>query len=143
RFVAFGVLVALLGLEAIRLNPQPGIDVWRIQMNGAELLVHEGKNPYVWARARDTAPGVHAVVPYVYPPTSLYAGTLGFLVGHDTRYAMVAAIVSAGIGIRWLTRGRIRDPDRDLPSVLEDAPALFFWLTPILPIIVELAWIDP
>jgi hypothetical protein len=144
RFVLFALAVLGLGVLAIRLDPRPPIDVWHIQVRGIEVLL-EGKDPYVWAQVPDTDPESNFVVPYVYPPPALYAGTLAWVVARDPRYAMLAAIVVTGFGLRAITATpwRARSELPSVPSVLEDAPALVFWLTPVLPVVVELAWIDP
>ena len=140
RFFLVALAVAGLGVLAIRLDPRPPIDVWHIQMRGIEVLL-DGKDPYVWAQVPDTDPESNFVVPYVYPPPTLYAGIVAYVVARDPRYAMLAAILVAGFALRAIAqRARGRE---DLPSVLEDAPALVFWLTPVLPVVVELAWIDP
>lgn len=137
RFALVGLAVLAAGLDVIRVSPSPYIDVWTIQMAGADALEH-GKNPFVGITVGDTGPG-RAPVPYVYPPTILYFGMLGRLIGHDTRYANLLAIIGAGVLLRMVSRrGRYA-----LPAMVEDAPALAVWFMPKLFFILEQAWIDP
>jgi hypothetical protein len=138
RLVGFTLLAALTGLAVLRVSPSPMIDVWTLQMKGAEALLH-GQNPFATVTVEDTDPESSFTVPYVYPPTALYVGALGILVGRDVRLTMVAAVVVAGLAIQFVAR---RAP-RPLPSLVRDAPMLFFWLTPILPLVLELSWLDP
>ncbi len=143
RFAGFAVLLLALGVLAIATDPAPPIDVWAIQTRGVDLLL-AGKNPYVWAAVPDTDPENDFTVPYVYPPTALYAGVLGKLLGGDVRYAMLLAVFASGFALRAVARGISRSrAGADFPSILEDAPALFFWQSPIVLFVIELAWIDP
>jgi hypothetical protein len=57
----------------------------------------------------------------------------------DVRYAMLAAMVLAGVGMRFIT-GHAR---AELPAIAEDAPALYLWLMPKLFFILEQSWVDP
>jgi hypothetical protein len=109
-------------------------------MRGVEVL-REGKNPFVWATVEDTDPEQDFVNPYNYPPMTLYWGIVSVLLGGDVRYGNLFAVVLAGILVRFIAR--VRAKDAGLPAIVEDAPALVFWLTPLLAMILELAWIDP
>ena len=138
RFAALGALVLAAGLATLHVSPAPGIDVWDLQNRGALALLR-GENPYVTVTVPDTDPENVMIIPYVYPPTALYAGVLGLVIGGDVRFAMLAAVMITGFALRSIAR---RSP-LSLPSVAEDAPALFFWLTPVLCLVLELSWIDP
>lgn len=142
RFALFGVLVCVAGVSAIRLSRSPDIDVWTIQMRGVEVLL-EGKNPYTWATVPDTDPETDFTVPYVYPPTAIYAGVLGYLVGRDVRYALLGALLTTGLALRFIARRGRSDTAHRGPSLLDDAPALFFWLSPPLFFVLDRSWIDP
>lgn len=142
RFALFGLLVLIAGIAVIRISPAPIMDVWHIQMRGAEALLR-GENPYTSVTVQDTDPENTFTVPYVYPPTALYFGAVARLLGPDVRYAMLFACFTSGLALRYITRRSAASAGVALPSVAEDAPALFFWLTPILPFVIEQSWIDP
>ncbi len=138
RFAAFGALVVAAGIATMRVSPTPDIDVWRVQMQGADALL-AGHNPFHAVAVHDTAPGVvRDNVPYVYPPTQIYMTLPGKLLG-DVRYSMLAALVITGACFRAIVK-RARLP---IPSFAADAPALFLWLSPKLFFILEQAWVDP
>ena len=138
RFAAFTIAIAVAGTDAINASPSPRIDVWTVQQSGAAEL-KAGHNPYKAVAVHDTGPRVGDDVPYVYPPVQLYVTLPAYALTGDVRYAMLAAIVLAGLGLRYIT-GRAR---AELPSVAEDAPALFLWLMPKLFFILEQSWVDP
>jgi hypothetical protein len=136
----FALVVVAAGVDALRAAPQPYIDVWTVQQAGAEAL-SQLKNPYSEVHVMDTAPGPRfgQDVPYVYPPTQLYVTLPAYLLWHDVRFAMLAAVVLAGFGLRFIAaRGRLSGP-----ALLADAPALMIWLMPKLFYILEQSWIDP
>lgn len=144
RFAAFGVVLLVSGIAVIHITPAPGIDVWTIQMKGGEVLL-QGKNPYVWATVPDTDPENDFTVPFVYPPAAAYASALGVALFKDVRYVLLGTMFGAGLALRSIARRaslRAGSASR-LPSLLEDAPALFFWQTPLLLLVVELSWLDP
>lgn len=144
RFSGFAVLVCIAGLAVIRVSPAPDIDVWTIQTRGAEVLL-EGKNPYVSATVPDTDPETDFTVPYCYPPLAIYTGASALAVRGDVRHPLLAALLAAGIAMRFIARRRRGDRSEraPLPSLLEDAPALFFWLAPPLFMVLDRSWIDP
>jgi hypothetical protein len=136
RFIAFALLVIWAGVETIRCSPTPRIDVWGVQMQGAEALAH-GKNPYLNVAVHDTGPGtLFDAVPYVYPPTQVYVTLPGWLLG-DVRFSMLGAILLAGTAMRFLTNRS------GLPSLAKDAPSLFLFLMPKLFFVLEQSWVDP
>jgi hypothetical protein len=138
RFTAFGAVLCLSGYDTIRSSPRPWIDVWELQQRGAEYL-ERGENPYPKVAVRDTGPRRGEDVPYAYPPTHLYATFPAFLIGKDVRFAMLAALLIAGLALRFI----VRRSGLGLTSLAEDAPALFIWLSPKLQFVLELAWVDP
>lgn len=145
RFVGFAFLVLVAGLEVIRVSPEPDIDVWTVQKSGAEVLL-QGKNPYVVVAVPDTDPETDFTVPYCYPPFPIYMGTLALAARGDVRHPLLAAVLAAGFAMRFIARRRKREagrPGTSLPSLLEDAPALFFWLGPTLFMVLDRSWIDP
>jgi hypothetical protein len=144
RFAAFGAVVLAAGIAIIRISPAPTIDVWDLQMHGAKALLR-GENPYVTVAVPDTTPDRHPFpfVPYLYAPGTLYAGAIGLLLGGDVRYAMLIALIVTGASLRVVARQPSDGAGSGLPSLVEDAPALFVWLMPLLAFIIELSWIDP
>ena len=142
RFVGFAAVLLVAGISVIHITPAPGIDVWTIQMKGGEVLL-DGKNPYVWASVPDTDPENDFTVPFVYPPAAVYASALGVALFRDVRYVLLGTMFAAGLALRFLTRRAASRSGRALPAMLEDAPALFFWQTPMLLMVVELSWLDP
>jgi hypothetical protein len=138
RFALFAAALLAAGFATIKVSPTPSIDVWTVQMHGAEALLH-GHNPFTAVAVHDTAPGVvRDNVPYVYPPTQVYLTMAGRLAG-DVRYTMLAAMLIAGICMRDI----VRSAKLELPAFAEDAPVLFFWLAPKLFFILEQSWVDP
>jgi hypothetical protein len=142
RFAGFGALLLVAGVAVIHITPVPGIDVWTIQMKGGEVLL-DGKNPYVWAQVPDTDPENDFTVPFVYPPAAAYLSAIGVAVFKDVRYVLLGTMFGAGLALRSVARRSLAKHGETLPSLLVDAPALFFWLTPLLLMVVELSWLDP
>jgi hypothetical protein len=138
RFALLGLAALLAGIDVIKTSPTPAIDVWDVQMRGAAAFAH-GINPFTAITAGNTAPGSVGAVPYVYPPAQVYLSFLGWKLLGDVRYTMLFAIVATGVVLRFIAR-RAR---RDVPSLIEDAPALLIWFMPKLFFILEQAWVDP
>lgn len=136
RFGLFAVALACAGWDTVRASPAPLIDVWTLQQAGAQALLR-GQNPFAETTVMPT--GHVGVVPYVYPPTVIYVGALGFVLGGDVRYALIACVIVAGFAIRAVAR-RVSP---DSPAIVQDAPALAIWLMPKLYFIIEQAWVDP
>jgi hypothetical protein len=137
RFGLFGALVVVAGADAIRALAQPPVDVWTVQTAGAKALL-EGLNPYEVVRMQDSGPRPGAFdVPYVYAPAHLLVTIPALLVAGDVRYAMLVAVLVAGVAMRVLAH------DERLPALAQDAPALAFWLAPKLYLILEVGWTDP
>jgi hypothetical protein len=143
RFAIFACMVLAAGVATIHVSPTPSIDVWTVQQQGAEALLH-GKNPFTSVGVHNTAPGARGdAVPYVYPPTQALVSTLAYALTKDSRYATLLAFLVAGLAMRAIARTRrLERPTSSMP-LLEDAPALFLWLAPKAFFIVEQAWVDP
>lgn len=142
RFYGFALLLLAGGISVIYITPHPGIDVWTIQQRGADCLL-AGKNPYVCADVPDTDPENDFTVPYVYPPAAIYMGTIGRVLTGDVRYMLVLAMMVAGVVVRSITKRTLGSSQGAVPSIIVDAPALFFWQAPLLYMCVELSWVDP
>jgi len=138
RFAAIAAAITVAGVDVIRVSPAPRIDVWTVQQAGAAALLAK-KNPYTAVAERDTGPRVAEDVPYVYPPTQIYLTAPAYALGRDVRFTMLAAIVLAGVGMRYIT-GRAGSA---LPSIALDGPALYLWSMTKLFFILEQAWVDP
>jgi hypothetical protein len=138
RFGIFVLLVVIAGVDTFKTSTKPWIDVWTVQQQGAEALLH-GHNPYTAVAAADTTPGRSGPTPYVYPPTQVLVGLFGSGFFHDVRYSMLLAVIVAGVGMRLLTA---KNP-RGLPPLVADAPSLFLFFTPKLFFILEQSWVDP
>lgn len=136
RFALLAVCVLVGGWIVVHVSPQPAIDVWHLQQDGARLL-SIGENPYPVVAVEDTGSKPAGAVPYAYPPLQLYATLPAFLLGGDVRYTMVLAVVVAGCAIRGIALRA-----RRMPALAQDAPALALWLSPKLFLILEQAWVD-
>ena len=142
RHARFAVLLACVlagGIDTIRASPVPAVDVWVVEMAGADALLH-GKNPFAVVSVKSTAPN-HAGPnsPYVYTPLQLFVTTPAKALAGDIRYAMLAAILIAGCAMRFAT-GRLSP---GATGFAEDAPALCYFATPKLFFILEQAWTEP
>ncbi len=136
RFALLAALVLLGGWDVLRASPVPAIDVWALQQAGAADLL-QGRNPYTEVSVADTGP-VGDVVPYLYWPGQLLVTLPAYALGGDVRYAMLVAVVVAGVCLRTLARRTDQ-----LPALLQDAPALFVWLAPKLFYVLQSAWTEP
>jgi hypothetical protein len=157
RFSAVAATIAVAGADTIRSSPVPQIDVWTVQQAGAAALLN-GRNPYATVAELDTGLPISELVttdavgntehqlvsfyprvPYVYPPTQLLLTLPAYALTGDVRFTMVAALLLAGLGMRFLTARA----NADLPSIMLDAPALSLWLMMKVFFIIEQSWIDP
>ena len=142
RHARFAMLLACVlagGIDTIRSSPVPAVDVWVVEMEGADALLH-GENPFAVVSVQSTAPN-HAgpSSPYVYTPLQLFVTTPAKAIAGDIRYAMLAAILVAGCAMRFAARRG----SPSSPSFVEDAPALCYFATPKLFFILEQAWTEP
>lgn len=139
RFAAFALCIAVEGRDVIAATPNPQVDVWTVQQAGA-LALSRGQNPYRVVAERDTGPRVAHDVPYVYPPFQAYVTLPAYLIARDVRFTMLTALVALGVLLRSLTTRGLAEA---LEPVLEDAPALFVWCGPKIPLILQASWVDP
>ena len=139
RVLALAGMVLVAGIDVIKSSPHPSIDVWDVQQQGAQVFL-DGRNPYQYLALKDTGPNRHAHdVPYVYPPLQLLLTLPAFRWGGDIRYTMLVAVLITGVALRRV----VQLAPQPLPSLYEDAPALYFWLSPKLLFILEQGWVDP
>lgn len=141
RFAVAVTLVLAGGADAIRSSPNPKVDVWVLEQEGADLLA-AGKNPYTNVSVKNSAPGEEALpnVPYVYTPTQLFVTLPAKKLFGDVRYAMLIAVAIAGVAMRFCAR---RSSGEATLAFAEDAPALFYFLSPKLYFVLEQAWTEP
>jgi hypothetical protein len=139
RFVLILTCVLAGGIDAIRSSPHPDVDVWVLEQQGADILAR-GENPYTHVSVQNTAPGhVGPNVPYVYTPLQLFVTLPAKKIAGDVRYAMLLSVLVAGCAMRLLARRTLGGTS----SFAEDAPALFYFLTPKLFFVIEQAWTEP
>jgi hypothetical protein len=136
RFAAVGALVVALGASVIAESPHPPIDVFDLQTQGADELL-AARDPYATVSVIDTnEPDQH--VPYTYMPVTLVATTLSRAALGDIRWAMVAALLLAGLAARQALRRR----SPDAPDLLGDATSLIVFGGPITAFVLEESWVD-
>jgi hypothetical protein len=145
----FAVLVSVflaLGVVAIRSNPEPHIDVWVFQQQGAAALSH-GINPYevMFPNIYTPEQSLRFYGPtwlergyintYPYPPAILLAEVASFLLTGDYRYALLGSIVLAALGMVYLA-------PHDRRRIAELA-ALCFLYSPTTLFVMTLGWTEP
>jgi hypothetical protein len=139
RFILILSCVLAGGIDAIRSSPHPDVDVFHVEQQGADVLA-QGQNPFTRLSVQNTAPGhVGPNLPYVYTPLQLFVTIPAKKIAGDVRYAMLLSVLIAGCAMRFLARRTLEDA----PSFAEDAPALFYFLTPKLFFVIEQAWTEP
>lgn len=143
RFALFAVCIVIAGVDTIKVSPTPAIDVWSVQTK-ASAAFSKGLNPFTAVGTPNTQPGVAgATIPYVYPPLQVYLSWIGWKLFGDVRYTMLMGLLVAGGAMRFIARrGEPLLAPTKLEPLLEDAPALFLWLTPKLLFVLEQAWTD-
>jgi uncharacterized membrane protein len=145
RLPLVGVMLGAFWIVAsatVRLNPSPHIDVLMFQQMGAASLL-DGENPYedrypnfYEANPEFYGPGVvdvnrHLTVGLPYPPLSLVLTLPGYVLGRDSRYADIAAVV-ASAGLMFLSGA----------SRWTGLMAALFLLTPRALFLIEYAWTE-
>lgn len=142
RFTLFGLAIVAGSIDAMSLSPNPVVDLYAVHDQGAKALLR-GENPYVAVHVEETTEEKH-IVGFVYPPTPCYLNTIAFALGRDVRWGTLAALLLAGTAMREVARGRNRGTQGKgkLPALLEDAPALFLWLSPKTLFMIEQSWND-
>jgi len=122
--VVLGIYAAA-GVTVIELKPPPRIDVLEIQQGGARAL-EAGLDPYTVTFRNPYTPdetrrffgdGRTELREYPYPPLSLVATAVGYVVGHDVRWTLLAAQIGIGIVLFAIARGAGHDPSVALAIV--------------------------
>jgi hypothetical protein len=98
--LAFG-----LGAWMIAASPAPRIDVWQLDQQAADALLH-GRPVYAHGAlgAIDSFTHARTIDAYDYPPLTLFLSTAAFAITRETRWAQLAAILAGGALLRRLTR---------------------------------------
>ena len=140
RFALLAVFLVVAGANVFALSPHPRIDTWKVQQAGAAALLH-GQNPYVDVHVQETD-GMRSVIALVYPPTACYLNAIANALGGDVRWGLLAALLVIGVSARVLCRINEVPAGSIRPAFLEDAPALFLWLSPKTLFYLEQGWND-
>lgn len=136
RFAAVLALVVVLGASVIAESPHPPIDVFDLQTQGADDLL-AAHDPYATVSVVDTNDPDERV-PYTYMPVTLVATTLARAATGDIRWAMIAALLLAGLAARQA----LRRTAPDAPALLGDATALILFAGPLVGFVIEESWVD-
>ncbi len=103
-----------MGIAVYRSVPAPFIDVWTFQQEAAATLLR-GRDPYahlytnVFGNLAFFSPAIandHWVWAFPYPPLTILLGLPAYLLGGDTRYAPLAALLVGAWAITRLAPGR-------------------------------------
>lgn len=132
RFVVLCLLVVWLAIDIFSSSPHPQIDVFDMQTQGADALLH-GRDPYATISVPDSADSTFSV-PYTYPPVQLLVTTLARAATGDVRFAMVLMLILAAVGARMA----LRDGD----PLLRDSVALILFAGPITAFVLDQGWVD-
>jgi predicted small integral membrane protein len=126
---------AVLRFAAAVAAPDPGLDVYYAQRDGADHLL-AGQNPYTAAYPDPNVSGGRFSGAPFYPPFPLLVSTAIWACGLDVRVGNAAGDLVAALALFTLawTRGE------RLPAALLAACYLHF---PRVPLIMELAWYEP
>ncbi len=139
------LLVALylfIGRWMIHVQPNPFIDVYVFQRDGAKALL-AGQNPYALrfpdiygGKSPFYGPGLsingQLQFGFPYPPLSLLLSALGQVLGGDPRYAHIACVGLAGLLIAYARPGRVAN-----------AALALLLFTPRTIFVIEQSWTEP
>jgi len=142
RLIALLLVHFAIGVWVIQTAPDPFIDVWIMQRDGAQALM-EGVNPYL-----PIYPNIHGpdspyygpglvvdgelTIGFPYPPLSLLLVLPGQLLGGDPRFAHLVAIELAALAMAS-TR----------PGGIATGAALLYLFTPWTFFMVAGSWTEP
>jgi len=134
------MVLAALGVAAwsLRVCPAPRIDVWVLDQQAAEALLH-GRQVYGHGAiaALDTYDLKRVIDTYDYPPLTLVLSTAAYALTGDTRWAQVAAFVVGALLLRVFA---VRMTDNSRLADLLMACALFH---PSAMFVLQQAWGEP
>jgi hypothetical protein len=146
RFPAAVTLFLLLGAWLIRSSPSPMIDVWHLQQQGTELLLH-GQNPYssTYDTIYGSGSGLYSqqtlvdgrIASFTYTPLTLLLDVPGRWLG-DVRWSLLAATAGTALFMVLMLR-RLGWP----PGHPIELGAIAFLFHPRVLFLLEQAWTEP
>jgi hypothetical protein len=152
RTVLLFTAAAAIGIWLILSSPEPVSDVWGVQQQAADALLH-GQSPYGGAvTVLDTHTFARWIDSYPYPPVSVLLSTASYALTGDSRWVAWLAVLLTAYLLRRLAARRVSTGD-PWPDLLA-AAVLFFpqWLfalymtwaeVPLAPLLLLFAlWID-
>ncbi|MFZ5468229.1 MAG: hypothetical protein ACOZIN_02230 [Myxococcota bacterium] len=141
RPAAVGAVFLVLGAWLLRASPDPHIDVFVFQRDGAAELL-DGRNPFsmtfpdILHDPLIYGPGLQQngrlMFGFPYPPVALLLAVPGHLLAGDFRYAQLLAMVGAAALLAYAVPGR-----------LAAGAAALFLFTPRSLFVLEQGWSDP
>jgi hypothetical protein len=126
----------------IKASPSPHIDVFVFQQMSSQALLR-GENPYTQPTpnifgeqtrlyGEELKNGDFLTFSNPYPPLSIYASSLGYIVGKDIRYSHLSAIIAVAIVIILM------NPSWDSLII-----SYLFLFTPRVFFVLEQSWTEP
>ncbi len=141
RIPALLLVHFLLGVWMLRATPNPYIDVYFFQRDGANALLH-GVDPYaitfpdIYGNLPFYGPGVSVngrlTFGFPYPPLSLLMALPGHVLAADYRYSQLAAMTLSGALMAY-----------SRPGPLAPLAATLFLFTPRIFFVLEQGWTEP
>jgi hypothetical protein len=141
RIPALLLVHFLLGVWMLRATPNPYIDVYFFQRDGANALLH-GVDPYaitfpdIYGNLPFYGPGVavngRLTFGFPYPPLSLLMALPGHVLTGDYRYSQLAAMTLSGALLAY-----------SRPGPLAPLAATLFLFTPRIFFVLEQGWTEP
>jgi hypothetical protein len=130
------------GIWMIKASPDPHIDVFVFQQTSSKALLR-GENPYTQPTpnifgeqtplyGNELKNGDSLTFSNPYPPLSIYASSLGYIVGKDIRYSHLSAIIAVAVLIILI------NPSRDSLLI-----SYLFLFTPRVFFVLEQSWTEP
>lgn len=137
-FFATILAAFVLRVSVPLVSPTPTIDVFVVLQESLKNLIH-GENPYLTQISdvyRGAANFGYDIVGYYYPPATLYALLIGYVLFEDARYTLILAEALTA-ALLW-TVGR-----RHLSLRATQLLLLLFLFQPRSLFVLEQAWIEP
>jgi hypothetical protein len=138
RPAAMLALALALGAWLLHASPAPSIDVWALDQQAADALLH-GRRVYGHAAvaAIDTHDPSRTIDVYVYPPLTLLLSTASFALTGETRWAKLVAILAGAALLRTFAKRTTKD------DVLADLLMACLLFHPRGLFVLEQSWGEP